>query len=374
MKFPLLQNIRVVSFDLVGTLVVPSPSPGHVYARCLRKHAGALADKVSPAALDAHFPDVYKKQLRAAGGAPRECAVRAFWEGVMRDLLGEACPASLFPVVFEDVFAAFARGENWKVCPGVWQTLQALHFLGYRVAALSNADSRMRTALEELRLAPYFEKILTSAELGVSKPDAKAFHALASAMGVAAVDVLHVGDSLREDVDGAREAGMRGAWLAPDAHFRPVGSAIVLNRLEELPDALRRADTAHLQNKPLERETRNLVALLRGLPEEAPWGPRRRHEEPARAVGAAIFAVAGKLRTEARPLEIVRDHWLEVVGKPLLAEASEPRKISPTGLLSVWCSGATVREELQRWHAGKVLEAVRKFPACENIQKVRFYL
>jgi HAD superfamily hydrolase (TIGR01509 family) len=73
----------------------------------------------------------------------------------------------------------------------------------------SNSEGRVRELLEELDLAQHFLAILDSGLLGFAKPDARIFHLAAARAGVAPAELVHVGDSERADVVGARAAGLR---------------------------------------------------------------------------------------------------------------------------------------------------------------------
>ena len=60
--------------------------------------------------------------------------------------------------------------------------------------------------------------VADSTRAGVAKPDPAIFGLALESLGVPASDtVLHVGDSLRSDVDGARAAGIQ------PVHFDPYG-------------------------------------------------------------------------------------------------------------------------------------------------------
>ena len=52
-----------------------------------------------------------------------------------------------------------------------------------------------------------------SQQLGFEKPDPRLFGHALSLAGCAPDELLHVGDSLQEDVLGANRAGVRSAWL-----------------------------------------------------------------------------------------------------------------------------------------------------------------
>ncbi|HSR46240.1 MAG TPA: HAD family hydrolase [Acidimicrobiia bacterium] len=106
----------------------------------------------------------------------------------------------------------------------------------YRIALLSNGN----TDPAQLGLDRYFDSILYSATEGVAKPDPGIFRVLLDRTGVPAEDSAYVGDSLRDDIAGARRAGMHSIWLnrsgapnttgiVPDAEVRS---------LAEVPDVL----------------------------------------------------------------------------------------------------------------------------------------
>jgi putative hydrolase of the HAD superfamily len=65
--------------------------------------------------------------------------------------------------------------------------------------------------------------ILGSEKIGALKPSPVVFEALRDALGVEAGEILYVGNSLRSDIVGAHNAGMKTAWLskksAPEADF-----------------------------------------------------------------------------------------------------------------------------------------------------------
>jgi hypothetical protein len=114
--------------------------------------------------------------------------------------------------------------------------------------------------------------------------------------------------------------------------------------------------------------------MLRGFGGEPAPGYGHRHDDPEHFAGPLILEVAAKLRSEAAPLEVLRGGWAGLVGKPLLAAASTPEKISPTGTLRVHCENTVVREELSRWHGKRLLEAVRQQPGCTKVTKISFHI
>jgi putative hydrolase of the HAD superfamily len=86
---------------------------------------------------------------------------------------------------------------------------------------VSNWDVSLLEVLERVGLAPLVDAVVTSAAVGSRKPDPAIFtHALALA-GTAAAQARHVGDSLAEDVAGARACGIRPVLLLRDGSDEP---------------------------------------------------------------------------------------------------------------------------------------------------------
>ncbi len=102
---------------------------------------------------------------------------------------------------------------------------------------MSNWDSSLPDLLAALGLAPYFDGLLVSAVFGASKPAPAIFEEAVRLAGVPAAAVLHVGDSMHDDYDGARAAGL--AALLVDRHRRaPAGVDAVASLEEILPRIL----------------------------------------------------------------------------------------------------------------------------------------
>jgi putative hydrolase of the HAD superfamily len=84
---------------------------------------------------------------------------------------------------------------------------------GLTLIAVSNWDSSLPEVLDRAGVAALLDGVITSAVVGAAKPDPVIFRAALARAGVTAAEAIHVGDSLEEDVDGARAAGLRAVWL-----------------------------------------------------------------------------------------------------------------------------------------------------------------
>ena len=84
------------------------------------------------------------------------------------------------------------------------------------MAVISNWSEDLHALLAGLGLSEPLEFTLTSAEERCEKPDAEIFHRALERAGVSPENALHIGDSPRNDYDGARAAGMDALLLGPD--------------------------------------------------------------------------------------------------------------------------------------------------------------
>jgi len=102
--------------------------------------------------------------------------------------------------------------------------------------------------LDEADFQRHFDTIVISDAVGIRKPRIEIFEVALEGLGVAADEVLHVGDSLRADVGGAAAAGIPSVWITrrirdPDRQMREHDGPApdyVIGDLAELPGLLDR--------------------------------------------------------------------------------------------------------------------------------------
>lgn len=128
--------------------------------------------------------------------------IRRGVEALMRDALGGVSPL-----------------------PGAVGTVRALHAAGVPLGVVSSAVYHpfLEWNLDRFGLNDAFADVTTSASAGFYKSRPEIFWHAAAALGVAPERVVHVGDSYRYDVAGARRAGMRTAWLRDGGSPAPDG-------------------------------------------------------------------------------------------------------------------------------------------------------
>jgi len=117
----------------------------------------------------------------------------------------------------EPAFKVFdiARNEV-ELYADVLENLQALTS-GFSLVALTNGNAD----LVRIGIDQFFKGSVTAADIGVAKPHARMFMSAANTVECQPDEVLHIGDNPEADIEGARRAGMRAAWINRAGHDWP---------------------------------------------------------------------------------------------------------------------------------------------------------
>jgi putative hydrolase of the HAD superfamily len=203
----------VVTFDAVGTLIELTRSPGAVYAEVARE----FGQDWDPGQIQDAFRRAWKETPPPADlASPRPDDDRRWWHGLVARTLalaGRCMPA--FDDYFERVYRRFEQPGIWRARVGATVVLQGLRRAGLRLGVLSNFDARLHVVLRILELAPYFEHVIVSSEVGANKPSPLIFMAALSRFEIAPAQMLHVGDDPELDETAAAALGI-GTFLVQE--------------------------------------------------------------------------------------------------------------------------------------------------------------
>ena len=142
----------------------------------------------------------------------------------------------------DDAFDVFDRARNdVELFSDVLPTLATLgeHFA---LVAVTNGNAN----LERIGIRHLFRDVVTAVDVGAAKPARPIFVEAVNRAGVNAEEALHVGDHPDIDIDGARKAGMRTAWMNRHGDGWPKHIAppdVTVSRIEELITVLEPAIT-----------------------------------------------------------------------------------------------------------------------------------
>ncbi|PFS59504.1 2-haloalkanoic acid dehalogenase [Bacillus cereus] len=135
-------------------------------------------------------------------------------------------------IVIESLFDEFAPkyrlprkyiqdfwNENFPKCFSIAQN--TIHFLNhikkhFKVGIITNGSTqRQKAKIINTNLNNYFDTIIISEEVGLSKPDKRIFELALSKLNAQPENTLFVGDDLEKDIAGPQNANIKGVWFNP---------------------------------------------------------------------------------------------------------------------------------------------------------------
>jgi putative hydrolase of the HAD superfamily len=205
------RGYAAVFFDAGNTLFSAYPSVGARYAEVAARF-GLQAD---PQEVEREFRREWLKRssTHALALAASDQAERAWWRDLVSGVFARFGALARFEEFFTELYDLFARPEAWRLYPDAGPVLAECRRRGVVTGIVSNWDSRLEGICRGLDLSGRLDFILYSALAGVAKPNPRIFELALARAGVAPDRVLHVGDSLADDVAGARAAGLDALWL-----------------------------------------------------------------------------------------------------------------------------------------------------------------
>ncbi len=197
------ETVVVLSVDLFGTLVSAASrrSPGEAVAYALR----ARGHEVPPSFLSAYrshqfdvHPTVEVPLQQHTRAALRSVGIDASLQSVHAALL-DAFDTPVSPTPVANPLLEILAGTD---TPSAVLSNCSLTGLASQTIARAGVDPAG------------FDAIVSSVDIGVRKPDARCFRAVAAQLGADVADVIHVGDSPRTD-GGVANVGGRFVHVDP---------------------------------------------------------------------------------------------------------------------------------------------------------------
>ena len=233
--------IKVVFFDAAGTLFHIKGSVADVYLHYAKKY-GVQESPSLKASVNSAFSHAFQQAPPPifAVSKPeklKQCE-RLWWFDIVHSVFYRVGMFEGFDDYFDEVFEAFGRGEHWEVYPDLLPVLRVLKEQEYELGIVSNFDTRLFQILKDLSLTTYFDTITISSLVQAVKPSQAIFQFALDEHAVEAHEAMHVGDSLQEDWEGAKQAGMHAVLL--DESEETSRNILKISRLKELPGVLSR--------------------------------------------------------------------------------------------------------------------------------------
>lgn len=218
--------IRMVAFDVAGTLLTPSPPVAEVYAAVAADRGVVIPIPV----LQLRFQEFLSSRREST--ETNEEFEREYWQGMVRAVMGNS---ALAEACFEDLYQHFARSGAWKLFDDVPPVLRRLREMDVKLAVASNFDSRLHSVmaghpeLEGIRLR------IISSEVGWRKPHQNFYRALLEQSECEPDEILMIGDDYHLDVNAAQQVGLHALFIKS----REVEATDGYLELSDIPDVVR---------------------------------------------------------------------------------------------------------------------------------------
>ncbi|HKY21075.1 MAG TPA: HAD family hydrolase [Vicinamibacterales bacterium] len=222
---------KAVFFDVDFTLIYPGPAfQGEGYQAFCARHGMEVDPQRFTAAvtsashiLDREQDAVYNPQIfidytahiiRQMGGSGRTV---------------ETCAA--------DIYAEWAACQHFLLYEDVPASLRGLAERGVQLGLISNSHRCLESFQEHFELDGLIDVAISSSQHGYMKPHPSIFEAALKLAAVQPSEAVMVGDSLTQDIEGARRLGMAGVLIRRSevgGEILPADVPVIRNLLELL--------------------------------------------------------------------------------------------------------------------------------------------
>jgi putative hydrolase of the HAD superfamily len=230
--------LDAVFFDVGNTLIRPHPSVPHVVREILidegHLHDLAAIDALMPL-IDEFYEDRYRDDDTFWTS---ETETSSVWVGMYSLLCRRLGIDADAERIARRVYDAFGDSSRWRPYDDVEPCFERLSARGLKLGLISNWDTRLRRIIDGLGLARYLDVVVSSADVGLHKPDPRIFELACERLGVYPARCAHVGDHHFADITGARSVGMTPVLISRSSVGCPEPGAIrTLDQLEAVLDS-----------------------------------------------------------------------------------------------------------------------------------------
>jgi len=231
---PVLAEIRAVTFDFYDTLGTHRHGKGR--GGLYREFLARENLEADPWEHDVTY-EVFRFYADAYDTDFSEPEELTFWAEFTRRLYertnvrgGAASDCQGHALEIRDIFGS----RGFSLFEDSAPVLRELKGRGFPVGVISNWPRGLSCFLEELGIRSLVETVVVSDEVGIEKPDPRIFQIAINRLGVPPSSILHVGDQVVDDVEGALAVGMRPVLISRDGDVDEIRAPAISDLREVL--------------------------------------------------------------------------------------------------------------------------------------------
>lgn len=230
-----VSTIRAIIYDAGRTLVRPRPEAPELWDFLARQLNVELARERT-------MPDVghffYARGGQdGLGSYDSDERTRSFWSAYYAQALldtGVDLPREALLSAGDALYDWYQIPEQWEPYPEVLETLARVHEHGLSQGVVSDWGTDLVPILHAHDVTRHLDFVVASAAIGAAKPHPDIFHFALARAGLAAREVLYVGDSYVSDVLGARAVGIAPVLIDREGKAPAVDCPVISSLLEVL--------------------------------------------------------------------------------------------------------------------------------------------
>ncbi len=212
------QTLKAVFFDADDTLYRVRDSVGtryHPYFTSFGINTTPEEiDKVIPIAWEALSKSYENREEKYKTSHDRDQEV---WREYVSYVLEHFTDRQITEELFQAIYHEFGKAESRELMPHVKELVIHLRKRGMITGVLTNNDKRIHELVPGLGLSNHFDHIFCASDIGYKKPATELFRALEDVVNCNPNEMLYVGDCLKSDMAGGKQAGWQVLWYSKNS-------------------------------------------------------------------------------------------------------------------------------------------------------------
>ncbi len=236
----MVRQTKIIFFDLGETLVTQNIEDNMVTRNALREISPILPKRVSPEKLFELYREGYRINEAIRSRHHVEIPIQVWMRQLLERIIEDSPSGQLVGNAIKIIVKA--RAANAVAFDDADPALQKLSRRDVKLGIISNVSSHevAMGILDNVRLTKYFDQVVTSASVGIRKPDPGIFQYALMQFKARPEEAVMIGDSEMQDIGGGYVAGLKTVLV--DRRQR-VESSLADHRFNSLHEASRELDS-----------------------------------------------------------------------------------------------------------------------------------